>query len=101
MKKFKQLYPIVLIVWEDIELQDGGWIKHGHVDVTPCLMTSVGYLIHNDDNYLIYASDLAEDGTTNGRTQVPKGLVKSVKVLRDIPKPRTKRKVKNATRATE
>ena len=95
MKKPKQLYPIAEIIWEDIETQDGGWIKPGHAEIVPCLMTSICYLILDNDQYLVYASDLAQDGTTNGRTQVPKSNVKSIKILKKVPTPR-KKKVKSA-----
>ena len=91
MKKTKQIYPIVEITWEDIEAQDGGWIKPGHTDIVPCLMSSIGYLVLDMDQYVVYASDLAQDGTTNGRTQVPKSNVKSIKVIKAIPKPRKKK----------
>ena len=93
-KKTKQIYPIVEIVWEDIEAQDGGWIKPGHTDIVPCLMSSIGYLVLDNDQYVVYASDLAQDGTTNGRTQVPRANVKSIKVIKKVPQPR-KKKVQN------
>ena len=95
MKGPKQIYPVVMVVWEDIEGQDGGWIKPGHADIVPCLMSSVGYLVLDTEDYIVYASDLAQDGTTNGRTQVPKGNVKSIRVLKKVPQPRKKRDVQN------
>lgn len=90
----KQIYPIVQIVWEDILGEDGGWIKPGHNDIVPCLVSSVGYLVLDNENYVVYASDLAHDGETNGRTQVPKSNVKFMKVLKAVPQPR-KKKVEN------
>ena len=82
-KEPKQIYPIVQVVWEDIMAQDGGWVKDHPLE--PCLMSSVGYLIVDQPDYLVYASDLAQDGTTNGRTQVPRVNVRSIKVLRKVP----------------
>ena len=84
LKQPKQIYPIALILWEDITSQDGGWIKPGHDNIDPCMMTSVGYLVMDTPAYIVYASDLAEDGTTNGRTQVPRANVKQIKILRKV-----------------
>ena len=81
-KEPKQIYPIVRVVWEDITEQSGGWVKDHPLE--PCLMSSVGYLIVDQPDYVVYASDLAQDGTTNGRTQVPRVNVKSIKVLRKV-----------------
>ena len=84
LKKPKQIYPIVEVLWEDISQQDGGWIKPGHNGIEPCLMTSVGYLVTDTPEYIVYASDLAQDGTTNGRTQVPRANVRSMKIIRKV-----------------
>lgn len=91
--KPKQIYPIAEIIWEDIEAQDGGWIKPGHAEIVPCLMSSIGYLVLDNADYVVYASDLAQDGTTNGRTQVPKTNVKSVRIIKKVPQPRKKKSV--------
>ena len=82
----KQIYPIVLVIWEDITEQGGGWVKDHPIE--PCLMASVGSLLVDQPDYIVYASDLAQDGMTNGRTQVPRVNVKSIKVLRNVPKPK-------------
>lgn len=101
LKTPKQIYPVVLITWEDILGQDGGWIKPGHSDVVPCLVTSVGYLVLDTDQYLVYASDLAHDGETNGRTQVPKANIKSIKVLKKVPAKRIRAKKVVLSEGTE
>ena len=89
--KPKQIYPIAEIIWEDIEMQDGGWIKPGHTDIVPCLMTSIGYLVLENDAYVVYASDLAQDGTRKERPQAPKANVRSIRIIRKIPTPRKKK----------
>lgn len=82
-------YPIVEIVWEDIG-SPSGWIKPGHDSITtdPVLITSVGYLVMDTPEYIVYASDVAHDGDINGRTQVPRGNVKKIKILRKVKVPR-------------
>lgn len=90
----KQKYPIVQIIWEDIYSPDSGWIKPESVSehAKPCLISSVGYLIPCDEMYLMYASDIADDGTANGVTQVPKSNVKVLKILRKVPSVKNKEK---------
>lgn len=92
-KEPKQIYPIVRITWEDITEQSGGWVKDHPIE--PCLMSSVGYLIVDQPDYIVYASDLAQDGTTNGRTQVPRVNVKSIKVLKKVPQIKVKGQIEN------
>lgn len=82
LKKPKQIFPIALIIWEDITEQSGGWVKDHPLE--PCLMSSVGYLLVDQPDYIVYASDLAQDGTTNGRTQVPRVNVKEIKILKKV-----------------
>lgn len=91
LKTPKQIHPIAQIIWEDITEQSGGWVKDHPLE--PCLMSSVGYLIVDQPDYLVYASDLAQDGTTNGRTQVPRVNIKSVKILRKVPCERKKKEM--------
>ena len=78
----KQIFPIVEILWEDIFGQDTGWIKPGHNEIESCIISSVGYLVVDTKDYIVYASDLDKDGETNGRTQIPKVNIKHIKVLR-------------------
>lgn len=69
------------IWWEDIGEHPGGWVDR--VDkIPPILMKSVGFLVQETQNYYVYASDLCIDGTHNGRTQVPKSVVRKFKILR-------------------
>ena len=85
LKKPKQIYPIVEILWEDITSQENGWIKGAHqISIEPALVTSVGYLVVDDPNYIVYASDLDQDGTTNGRTQIPRANVKQIRIMRKV-----------------
>ena len=88
----KQKYPIVLLVWEDIYSPDKGWIKpeKAHEEAAPCLISSVGYLISDTSDYVFYASDIADDGTANGVTQVPRGNVRHMKVIRNVKEKATK-----------
>ena len=88
-KTNKPKYPIVEIIWEDIG-SPSGWIKPGHDSITsdPILITSVGYLIMDTPEYIVYASDVANDGDVNGRTQVPRGNVKRIKIIKKVREPK-------------
>lgn len=49
---------------------------------------SVGFLIQETPDHIRIAQDTDEEGAHNGRTQIPRGMVKKLKVLRkkDAPK---------------
>ena len=47
---------------------------------------SVGFLIHKDKNHYVIALDTDEEGSHNGRSQIPTGMVKKVKILRKADK---------------
>lgn len=74
-------YPMVEICWDDASGFRHGWMDKVD-EPRPQLVLSVGFLIKDTDEYVIYASDTDADGAHNGRTQIPKGMVKYIKVLR-------------------
>jgi len=90
----KPNFPIVEIVWEDITAHEKeiGWVNPKDLphEIKPCLISSVGYLLVDNASYVVYASDVAADGETNDRTQIPKSNVKSIKVLRKVPSEKVK-----------
>ena len=47
---------------------------------------SVGFLLHKDKDHYVIALDTDEHGSHNGRSQIPTGMVKKVKVLRKADK---------------
>lgn len=84
IKKVKrpfQHYDLVEVVWDDAAgLRDGWTAKHEKVN--PYIALSVGFLIHEEGNHIIIAQDTDGDGSHNGRTQIPRGMVKKMKILR-------------------
>lgn len=99
LRKPKQLYPIVEIVWEDITNHGKGWVAHLEIpqEVQPMLISSVGYLVLDTPDYVVYAADLSADGETNDRTQIPRANVKSIKVLRKVKVEKTPKDVSVST----
>jgi hypothetical protein len=73
-------FPIVAVAWDDAKAIDG-W---GEEDDTlePCIVLSVGFLVKKTPKYIVLAQDIAPDGTVCGRGQIPRGMVKRIKVLK-------------------
>ena len=81
MKRPRQHFDLCEVIWNDATELEGGWSKE--VDPPePALALSVGFLVHSDKDFLILALDTDEAGHHNGRSQIPRGMVKKMKVLR-------------------
>lgn len=93
-KKIKrpfQSYDMVEVIWDDAAgLKDGWTAKHEKVE--PYIALSLGFLIRETAEHILIAQDIDADGSHNGRTQIPKGMVKRIKILRrkDVVKDETK-----------
>ena len=84
-KRPKQIFPMVEVIWDDATDLVGGWTNE--VEKTePALALSVGFLIKQTKDHIIIAQDLDESGHHNGRSQIPAGMVKTIKVLRKADK---------------
>lgn len=83
----KQMYDLVEVIWDDAAGLRDGWTA-SHEKVEPYIALSVGFLIQDTTDHILIAQDTDENGSHNGRTQIPKGMVKKMKVLRkkDTPK---------------
>ena len=83
----RQHYPMVEVVWDDAAgLKDGWTAKHEKPE--PYIALSIGFLIHDGPDHILIAQDTDESGSHNGRTQIPRGMVKHIKVLRKADKPK-------------
>ena len=73
-------YPIVCIEWIDAAT-DHGWEEISDSDFSPTIAVSVGFMIKEDDTTIVLASSYT--GTaSNNRLQIPKGMIKTMKVLK-------------------
>lgn len=80
-----QKYPMVEVVWDDASELLAGWTDE--IEKTePQLALSVGFLIIDAKDHIVIAQDLDEHGQHNGRSQIPRGMVKRIKVLRKADK---------------
>ena len=81
LKRPKQHYDLVEVIWDD-----AAGLRHGWMDrlerPTPQLALSVGFLVVDNPEHIIIASDTDNEGGHNGRTQIPRGMVKRIKTLR-------------------
>lgn len=73
-------FPIVEVTWDDAAAQKPEWTDE--VDIGNNLVRSVGYLVYCKRDYVVIAQDLDGDGEHNGRTQIPRGMVRQLKVLK-------------------
>lgn len=88
MKRPFQKFDLVEVVWNDASELTSGWTDKLDEDA-PALALSVGFLVRETKEHIVIAQDLDEEGHHNGRSQIPRGMVKKMKVLRkkDTPKP--------------
>lgn len=85
LKRPGQPYPMVEVWWDDASGLRHGWeLEVEKVDLVVVL--SVGFLVHQTADHIIIAMDVSPDGEHNSRSQIPKGMVKKIKVIREADK---------------
>lgn len=94
VKRPKQKYPLVEVIWDDATSLSQGWKNPEEWEkepIKPEIVLSVGFVVKETEAYLILAMDTDSDGDHASRSQIPKGMVRSVKILRkaDYIKPTT------------
>jgi len=72
---------MVEVIWDDATELDAGW-EDEIDDIEPHYALSVGFLLRKTPHHIVLAMDIDKDGMHNGRAQIPRGMVKSLKVLR-------------------
>lgn len=78
----KYPYPLVEVLWIDAETDGDGWLSPDEkTPVAPEVIT-VGFLVYDKDDIIQIASTIAVDKSHNSRIIIPKGMVKSMKVLK-------------------
>ena len=81
LKRPAQLYDLVEVWWDDASALKHGW-EEKDADLKPQMVLSVGFLIKETDDHILIAQDIDPQGMHNGRTQIPRGMVKNIKVLK-------------------
>lgn len=71
--------------WVAVQWDDAAGLRHGWMDKAekpkPQLALTLGFLIVDTPEHIIIAGDTDEDGGHNGRTQIPRGMIRKVRVI--------------------
>ena len=78
----KRIYDLVEVIWDDATEIDGWKEEHEEEELKPCLILSVGFLVAKTKTHIVIAQDLSHDRMRNGRSQIPRGMVRQIKVLK-------------------
>ena len=82
MKRPFQHYDMVEVVWNDASELTSGWADEIVEKDEPALALSVGFLVRETKEHIVIAQDTDEAGHHNGRSQIPRGMVKKIRVLK-------------------
>lgn len=85
VKRPFQTYPIVEVWWDDATNLQMGWKdkKEFETDANKMeVVLSVGFLVHESPSHIVLAMDLDREGQHNQRGQIPRAMIKKMKVLR-------------------
>lgn len=81
LKRPFQHYDLVECIWDDAAGFRHGWTAKDE-KLEPQLCLSVGFLIRETADHIMIAQDTDAEGQHNGRTQIPRGMLKNIKILR-------------------
>lgn len=81
VRRPRQQYDMVEVTWDDAAGQAHGWTAKNET-VEPYIVLSVGFLIKETEHHIVIAQDTDGEGSHNGRSQIPRGMVKKLRVLR-------------------
>lgn len=70
-----------LVKWRDAYNDGESWKDEKDIDDQHYLVTSVGFVVKETENNLTLAMDIGEDGMTNTRGRIPKGMIVSRTVI--------------------
>lgn len=79
--KFK--YPPVVVIWDDAT-SEAGWVDDPHQYLKPTHAVTVGFLIAENEEYLVVADTYIEEKsskTFSCSTKIPKGWVKEIHLV--------------------
>ena len=70
---------LVVVTWKDAHGSPAQFKKKDHA---PLIMTTVGWLLCQDDRGLSIANERQEDGVYRGQTFIPSGMIQHIKTIR-------------------
>lgn len=76
-------YPVVRVQWTDSRGCQANWTELEDYDPKPCIMTSVGYLVIDNDDYIMLVPHLGEDPLQGcGDMTIPRVCVTDISPLK-------------------
>jgi hypothetical protein len=76
-----------MVTWDDAAGFRHGWTSKEE-QLIPQLAVSVGFLIRETEDHILIAQDTDADGSHNGRGQIPRGMIKSLIILKKATMPK-------------
>lgn len=80
MRKPKYPFPLIELKWKDAQTGHG-WEEAEDVDLDIPIVTTVGFLIKENEHAIMVASSVGDDKHNNARILIPMGMVVSRKEL--------------------
>jgi hypothetical protein len=75
---------IELVKWKDASDDAPGWQSAKDIVDSEHFVESVGWVLKETENYLTLCMDVDADGDTHTRGRIPKSLIVSREILKDI-----------------
>ena len=85
VKRPSQQYPIVECWWDDATNLQMGWKNKTEFEKESAqleMIISVGFLVRETPDHIVLAMDLDKEGAHNQRGQIPRPMIKKIKILR-------------------
>ena len=78
----KVAHPLVLVEWEDAHVRDSDtWVEDQPNTWAPFIVQTVGFVLYDGPEGVMLVESKAP-GMTGQRVQLPRGMIRSVTVLR-------------------
>lgn len=74
-------FPLVEIRWDDAETS-GGWEQASDLKPVHAEAITVGFVVAETKDHVVIASTIGEDGSTNGRIQIPVKMILKRRMMR-------------------
>lgn len=74
-------FPLVSLEWDDAQT-DTGWVDHTEIKTEHAVAITIGFLVKESSEHVVIASTVGEDGSTNGRIQIPKKMILKRRTMR-------------------
>lgn len=71
-------YPLVQIEWKDAQ-SDSEWTSVEKIQkwaTEDCIIFEIGWVIYENEDYLIISNQIGEDGDLGNRTKIPKTWIR-------------------------